>query len=336
MSSAPWSLHLLGEVLSAFSLDRPYPLRDVVSRVAEGIDAEITAILSQGSFNVCTGLTAEQRPDLQALAESRGKTLEVGRSLFHLFWAPVGPGDLLVVGRAEPYNLEERALLLGMSRCVHLSCQVLAAVRATQAAEEAIQLEKAALLAEKMAKEEAIRHATVDHLTGLANRRLILHHLGELLRSQAAIKGRIAVMFIDLDKFKQINDTHGHKTGDLVLKATADQLRAVARDTDLVGRLAGDEFLMIAVLREATDAEGMARRILQRMQESTSIEAINIAAAASIGIALAECDDSTDTLLENADLAMYAAKQMGRGRYAVYDKSMRNSQSAPSHQATDR
>ena len=175
MSSAPWSLHLLGEVLSAFSVDSPTALRDVVSRVAEAVDAEITAILRHGRFTLCTGLTPQEQPALQALAASQPPTLTLpGGHPFHLFWAPLGMEDLLVVGRAhEAYSLEERALLRGMGRSIQLSTQVLDAVRAAKEAHEA----------EKLAKEAAIREATVDYLTGLPNRRMLLRHLRQLLRT---------------------------------------------------------------------------------------------------------------------------------------------------------
>ena len=315
MSSAPWSLHLLGEVLSAFSVDSPTALRDVVSRVAEAVDAEITAILRQGSFTLCTGLTPEERPALQALAECRAATLTLpGGNPFHLFWAPLGADDLLVVGRAhEPYNLEERALLRGMGRSIQLSTQVLDAVRAAQEAHEA----------EKLAKEAAIREATIDYLTGLPNRRMLLRHLSQLLKTRPCAEGHVVVLFIDLDRFKQINDIHGHKTGDQVLRTVAGHLRAIARATDVMGRMSGDEFLLITTLNEPTDSERLAARILERLEQPLQSQGISFSTGASIGIALAEPNDTPETLVDNADMAMYAAKQQGRGRLARYHRSMR-------------
>ena len=315
MSSAPWSLHLLGEVLSAFSLDSPTPLRDVVSRVAEAVDAEISAILRQGQFTLCTGLTLEEQPALLVLAESRPPTLALpGRDPYHLFWAPLGVNDLLVVGRAhEPYNLEERALLRGMGRSIQLSTQVLDAVRAAQEAHEA----------EKLAKEAAIREATIDYLTGLPNRRMLLRHLSQLLKTATNNDEHLVVLFIDLDRFKQINDIHGHKAGDQLLRTVAGHLRAIARATDVVGRISGDEFLMITTLREPTDSERLAARILERLEQPLQSMGINFSTGASIGIALAEANDTPETLVDNADMAMYAAKQQGRGRLARYQRSMR-------------
>ena len=315
MSSAPWSLHLLGEVLSAFSVDSPTALRDVVSRVAEAVDAEITAILRHGRFTLCTGLTPQEQPALQALAASQPPTLTLpGGHPFHLFWAPLGMEDLFVVGRAhEAYSLEERALLRGMGRSIQLSTQVLDAVRAAKEAHEA----------EKLAKEAAIREATVDYLTGLPNRRMLLRHLRQLLRTGPSADGQVVVLFIDLDRFKQINDIHGHKAGDQVLRTVAGHLRAIARASDVVGRISGDEFLMITRLNEPTNSERLAARILERLEQPLQSHGISFSTGASIGIALAEPNDTPETLVDNADLAMYAAKQQGRGRLARYHRSMR-------------
>jgi diguanylate cyclase (GGDEF)-like protein len=314
MSTAPWSLHLLGEVLSAFSLDKPTALRDVVSRVAEAVDAEITAILRQGGFTLCTGLTAEEQPLLQALAGNRPATFELAASTYHLYWAPLGPDDLLVVGRAhEPYNLEERALLRGMGRSIQLSTQLL----------DAVQAEKEALRAEKLAKEKAIREATIDHLTGLPNRRKLLRHLSQMLAAPQVREGHLALLFIDLDRFKQINDLHGHKAGDQVLRLVASHLRSLTRANDVVGRISGDEFLMICLLRDPSDAERLAARILEALLRPLRSQGITFNSAASVGIALAAPGDTPETLLDNADLAMYAAKQQGRGRFARYQPGMR-------------
>jgi diguanylate cyclase (GGDEF)-like protein len=315
MSSAPWSLHLLSEVLSAFSLESSTPLRDVVSRVAEAVDAEITAILRQGVFTLCTGLTKDEQPALQALAEGRVHSLTLsGGRIYHLFWASLGAEALLVVGRAhEAYNLEERALLRGMGRSIQLSTQVLDAVRATQDAHQA----------EKVAKEDAIREATIDYLTGLPNRRMLLQHLGRLVRTRDGVHAYLVVLFIDLDRFKQINDIYGHKTGDQVLRMVAGHLCAITRAPDMVGRISGDEFLMILSLDEPADAEQLSARILDHLETALQNLGIGFGMSASIGIALAEAGDTPETLVDNADMAMYAAKQQGRNRFARYHAGMR-------------
>ena len=313
MTAAPWSLHLLAEVLSAFTLDSPTALEDVIHRVAEAVDAEIVALVRDGALCHCTGLTAGDRAPLLALVESRAAELPIEGRTYHLFWVPLGCEGLLVVGRAgERFDLEERALLRAMGRSVQLSLQVL----------EAVQAEKQALLAEQRAKEEAIREATLDHLTGLPNRRMLLRCLAERL-AEPPQSGVLALLFIDLDGFKKINDLHGHRAGDQVLKAVGTHLRHLVRRQDLVGRISGDEFLMISQVRDPESAQRLARRILERLQQPMRFKGVRFSANASIGIAVAEPGQASETLLENADMAMYAAKQSGAGRFVVFEQAMR-------------
>jgi diguanylate cyclase (GGDEF)-like protein len=313
MSTAPWSLHVLSEVLSAFTVDSPTALADVIHRVAEAVDAEIVAIVRDAALTLCTGLIPDEYPRLLTLVASRGPSLQLGDRHYHLFWVPLGPQDLLVVGRsAELFDLEERALLRAMGRSVQLSLQVLAAVQA----------EKQALRAEQLAKEEAIREATLDHLMGLPNRRMLLRCLQERLASPPQ-SGVVALLFIDLDGFKKINDLHGHRAGDQVLKAVGTQLRQLVRRQDLVGRISGDEFLMISQVRDPVAAQLLARRILERLQQPMLFRGVRFVVTASIGIAVGEAGQASETLLENADMAMYAAKQKGAGRVVVYEAGMR-------------
>jgi len=251
---------------------------------------------------------------LLQLAPARAATLNCRGVHYHLFCTPLGADDLLLVGRAhEPYNLEERALLRGMGRSVQLSSQVLEALRA----------EQEALRAEKLAKERAIREANFDYLTGLASRRLLLRHLDDVLTGDPPSKGYVAVLFIDLDRFKEINDIHGHKTGDQVLRFVASQLQNLARESDMVGRISGDEFLMIVNVREPVDAERLAEHIADQLCIPPETHLLPMTSSASIGIAIASPGDTPDSLIENADLAMYAAKQKGRNQHVLFQISMR-------------
>ena len=312
MSSAPWSLHLLAEVLSAFSVDSPTALSDVIHRVGESVDAEIMAIVRGGALHNCSGLTRDEHPRLLEAAISKTSGLQLEQRHYHLFWVPLGPEGLLVVGRArEPFVLEERALLRGMGRSVVLSLQVL----------EAVEAEKQALRAEQLAKEEAIREATIDHLTGLPNRRRLLRHLEALLRSHPSAD--VAVLFIDLDGFKQINDLYGHRSGDEVLKIIATRLRHLVRGGDLIGRISGDEFLLISLVQSQDDASRMASRILTSMCQPLHVQSAVFRLSASIGVAIAESGNVKETLLENADMAMYAAKELGKNQLVVYQPAMR-------------
>ena len=314
MSSAPWSLHLLSEVLSAFTVESPTALRDVVTRVGEAVDAEVMAIIQDGDFELCSGLSWQEKPALLAIATTAATELTLDSGLLHLYWAPLNARELLVVGRfREGFDLEERALLRGMGRCIQLSTKVLAAVKA----------EQEALRAEQVAKERAIREATCDHLTGLPNRRLILAHLAERLVAPAVSGRHTALLFIDLDRFKQINDLHGHPAGDEVLRQVGQRLTALVREGDLVGRISGDEFVVVAEVREQADALALAGRILEQLHLPLQVQGRGLPSSGSIGIALAEAGDDPETLLANADLAMYSVKQQGLGGFACFDTSLR-------------
>jgi len=314
MSSAPWSLHLLSEVLAAFTVESPTALRDVVSRVGEAVDAEVMAILTADDFVLCSGLTRQEKPALLAMAASGAPELQLDSGQLHLFWAPLNDRERLVVGRyREAFSLEERALLRGMGRCIQLSTQVLAAVKA----------EQEALKAEQIAKEQAIREATCDHLTGLPNRRLLLAHLATRLNEPLAADRHTAVLFIDLDRFKQINDLYGHPAGDEVLRQVGQRLSSLVRGSDLVGRISGDEFVVVAEVREQAAALTLARRILEQLQRPLEVQGRALPSSGSIGIAIAEAGDDPETLMANADLAMYSVKQQGSGRFACFDASLR-------------
>jgi diguanylate cyclase (GGDEF)-like protein len=165
---------------------------------------------------------------------------------------------------------------------------------------------------------EVRRQATTDDLTGLPNRR----HLGRSLDAQleaARLRGTsVALLLIDLDGFKELNDTLGHRAGDLVLEQIGPRLRAVLRSTDDLARLGGDEFAV--VLSEADDAEAVGRRIRQALEAGLTVDGIDVRIGASIGIALfPEHGEDAETLLQRADVAMYQAKA-ARSGHAFYER----------------
>jgi diguanylate cyclase (GGDEF)-like protein len=314
MSTAPWSLHLLSEVLAAFTVQSPTALRDVVSRVAEAVDAEITAIVgAQGTFQLCVGLEDQEKPLLAAAVAERLPVLSLGGVLLHLYWAPLDGGDVMVVGRfKEDYTLEERALLRAMGRSIQLSTQVLAALRA----------EQEALRAEKEAKDLAIREATIDALTGLPNRRSLLARLGAGLALSSGEREQLGLLFIDLDRFKHINDVYGHSTGDAYLQAVGEALGHFRDNNTFVGRLAGDEFIVIVDHTDLRLLMDLAERILKRLDQPWMIGGRVLHYSASIGVALADSADRPQDLLDKADLAMYSIKQQAPGRYACFEPHM--------------
>jgi diguanylate cyclase (GGDEF)-like protein len=172
---------------------------------------------------------------------------------------------------------------------------------------------------------EAMHKAKHDPLTGLANRTVVLDRLGELLAPTAAVDRRgLAVLFVDLDRFKLVNDSLGHDIGDEVLVATAERLRHCVRPGDLVGRLAGDEFVVLCNgLAGEVDALGLADRICREIAAPIRAKGRDIVVTASIGIARGADGVTADQLLRDADVAMYQAKERGRDRTALFGKSMR-------------
>ncbi|MEX2107511.1 MAG: EAL domain-containing protein [Solirubrobacterales bacterium] len=174
-------------------------------------------------------------------------------------------------------------------------------------------------------EEELAFLATHDALTDLPNRTLILDRTEQMLARSRRSQTPAAALFIDLDNFKDINDTFGHGTGDELLQAVAARLDGVTRDTDALGRLGGDEFVVISEeLSLAAGPELVAERLLDALAHPFNLGAdkkTRVSARASIGIAMAE-GSSAEELLRNADIAMYRAKWDGKNRYAVYEAGM--------------
>lgn len=163
-----------------------------------------------------------------------------------------------------------------------------------------------------------------DALTELPNRRLAVDHLELALAYADRSATKAAVLFLDLDNFKTINDSFGHATGDALLKAVVKRLRECTRETDTISRQGGDEFLVVLTNVSDTDAiTGVAEKILEKIEETFHIEGNEIATSLSIGIAVYP-DDSrdVDTLLNLADTAMYHAKEAGRNAYRFYTEQM--------------
>jgi len=187
-----------------------------------------------------------------------------------------------------------------------------------QAANAQLQAE----VVERKQAEERIRHmAQHDALTGLPNRALLHDRLDQALVQARRHNHPAAVMFLDLDRFKAINDSLGHEVGDALLREVALRLRGVVRAADTVGRLGGDEF--VVVLHEVADADAavhVAEKIVQAFAPPVRIGVHELRASTSIGIALfPDHGDEGHALVKSADMAMYLAKRDGRNRYCIYD-----------------
>ncbi len=177
-----------------------------------------------------------------------------------------------------------------------------------------------------MQTEGKLQHdAMHDVLTGLPNRALFMDRLNQAFTRRVRRPDQsCGVLFLDLDRFKEINDVLGHAAGDVVLVSTAERLGERLRPQDSAARLGGDEFaVLVEGITNASDLETVSKRVLAEMARPFDIFGHQVSAGASIGAAMAGPDHtSSDLLIRDADFAMYRAKQSGGGRYEIFDKHL--------------
>jgi diguanylate cyclase (GGDEF)-like protein len=178
-------------------------------------------------------------------------------------------------------------------------------------------------ITERRDAEARISHlARYDELTELPNRVNFRDEIGRLLAAQQGADRLSALLFVDLDQFKQVNDTLGHPCGDQLLCAVASRLREMLRPEDFVARFGGDEFVVFQQnINSHEDAAGLARRIVDRLSERYKIDNHLVEIGASVGIAMTSAGVA-DTLLKNADMALYRAKADGRGTFCFFRDEM--------------
>ncbi|WP_342616554.1 EAL domain-containing protein [Rhodoferax sp. GW822-FHT02A01] len=180
-------------------------------------------------------------------------------------------------------------------------------------------------LTERKRFEESLRHrATHDELTGLANRWLFRLQLGQAVARAARNGQQVAILFIDLDDFKNVNDSFGHASGDALLVQTGARIRSQLRESDTLARMGGDEFaILLTDLSDVSEALGVASKIVTHLQLPYPLQDQEVHSGASVGLAFFPSDGrDSETLLRYADMAMYQAKRAGRGTYACYSKDM--------------
>ncbi|CRI67179.1 Diguanylate cyclase/phosphodiesterase with PAS/PAC sensor(S) (modular protein) [Thiocapsa sp. KS1] len=179
---------------------------------------------------------------------------------------------------------------------------------------------------QQQAEQRIWRQANYDTLTDLPNRRMVYEHLDRVIRSNSDQPNRLAVMFVDLDRFKEVNDTLGHEIGDALLQEVTRRMVDCVPDCELIGRLGGDEFIIVLkALDDAGDIERTADRLLSRIAEPYRIDGDLAYISASIGITLFPDDaDDVTALLKHADQAMYAAKKEGSNRFHYYTPLMQS------------
>ncbi len=180
----------------------------------------------------------------------------------------------------------------------------------------------------KRLEAQLVHQSLHDPLTGLANRALLVQRLDLAAARLARRPGMLALLFVDLDRFKLVNDTLGHDAGDDLLKETAVRLRGGVRPEDLVARLGGDEFVVLCEdLSNAADAETVAARVVRTLAAPMELRGREIHVSASVGVVTDRGGRSAAEVLGDADAAMYLAKENGRGRYSLLDAAARASTS---------
>lgn len=177
----------------------------------------------------------------------------------------------------------------------------------------------------KFAEVQLSHQALHDPLTGLANRALLMERLAQALARTERRPSSVAVLFLDIDRFKTINDNFGHEVGDSVLACIGDRLRKALRPEDMASRFGGDEFVVLCEdLKDYRDVVTIAKRIGRSISEPISLEAGEVVVTTSIGIAVARgIGDRPEVLLRDADAAVYRAKERGRDRFEFFDQRMR-------------
>ena len=177
------------------------------------------------------------------------------------------------------------------------------------------------ITASSLIRDDLTFRATFDPLTGCHNRASILTALDYALGANPG--GSAAVIFLDLNQFKSVNDRHGHAVGDQVLIEVTNRLSALLRAQDIVGRLGGDEFLVVCPNVDDPDqALALAHRIQRELSRPTELAGHVLAPEASIGVALSNAVDDTEELISRADLAMYESKRLGGGMPVLFSAKL--------------
>jgi diguanylate cyclase (GGDEF)-like protein/PAS domain S-box-containing protein len=173
------------------------------------------------------------------------------------------------------------------------------------------------------ARQSIRKMAFYDGLTGLPNRSFLLAQAQRSLLEMAREQAELAVLFIDLDRFKQINDALGHASGDELLRVMAQRLRSMLRESDLVGRLSGDEFVLVLTRMDSTQVTTFLERLMALLNRPSTIAGTSVVVSASVGISLFPADgQDMESLLHRADIAMYQAKRTERGSFSFFVEEM--------------
>ena len=269
------------------------------------------------------GRIAYQTPSIQRILGYQPEE-RVGRSPYDLIHPEDAPAVRAALARVLEQPGAEHVLEL---RALHAdgSWRVLQTTAKNLADDEHVRgvLVNCRDVTDRHQLEQQLRHqAFHDGLTGLPNRALFSDRVDHALRRLARHPGSIAVLFVDLDDFKTVNDSLGHEVGDELLREVAGRLERALRDTDTAARFGGDEFAVLLEDAEASRAPEVAARLLEELAPRFNIGRRQLVINASIGVAIAYGRETVTDLLRNADVAMYRAKAAGKGRVVVFRKGM--------------
>lgn len=228
-----------------------------------------------------------------------------GQPLVDLAWTPQRPGTELIK-RILPFIIG--ALLIAGLLMAYLLFKLSGSTKALAAREQ-----------------EARFLADHDALTGLPNRRMLETLYGELMKDQGGKPQRFLIACVDLDRFKDINDTLGHHAGDELIKAVAERLQSRLDSEDTLARIGGDEFAIMRPLPWMSDNDGVSNAVADCFREPFDVQGHQIESNASVGIAFADGHDSFDQSIKRADIALYDAKANGRGRSSRFTVAMSQS-----------
>jgi diguanylate cyclase (GGDEF)-like protein/PAS domain S-box-containing protein len=241
-------------------------------------------------------------------------------------WQKVGHEAYAVVERGEPFEFEQEFVRKNGER---IWCHVAGRILNPHNWEHGSIWVYSDITESKRRESEARELAHHDALTGLPNRRLLDDRLTQALAAARRANGRVAVLLLDLDRFKPINDAHGHEAGDAVLKVVAGRLQDCVRESDTVARVGGDEFVVMLALRGGQHAARVAEKILAALAEPIPVAAARCEIGGSIGVSVYPDDaDEKEELLKYADRAMYNAKAAGRNCCRFYSRETATSAQA--------